>query len=73
MVIYFNGNFINEEDCFISPYDRGFMFADGIYEVIKYTGKKFFEFDSHLSRLNNCLEFLKINFDGTDKLLEIFN
>ncbi len=71
MVIYFNGNYINEEDCFISPYDRGFMFADGIYEVIKYTGKKFFEFDSHLSRLTNGLEYLKINFNGTEKLLEI--
>ncbi|HEY5536771.1 MAG TPA: aminotransferase class IV [Ignavibacteria bacterium] len=73
MIIYFNGNYINEEDCFISPYDRGFLFADGIYEVIKYTGKKFFEFDSHLSRLNNGLEFLKINYNESWKLLEICN
>lgn len=73
MIIYFNGNYINEKDCFISPYDRGFLFADGIYEVIKYTGKKFFEFDSHLSRLNNGLEFLKINYNESWKLLEICN
>jgi D-alanine transaminase len=71
MIIYFNGNYINEKDCFISPYDRGFLFADGIYEVIKYTGKKFFEFESHLSRLNNGLEFLKINYNESGKLLEI--
>jgi D-alanine transaminase len=71
MIIYFNGNYINEDDCFISPYDRGFLFADGIYEVIKYTGKKFFEFNSHLSRLNNGLEYLKINFTDSGKLLEI--
>ncbi|HEY5122218.1 MAG TPA: aminotransferase class IV [Ignavibacteria bacterium] len=73
MIIYFNGNYINEKDCFISPYDRGFLFADGIYEVIKYTGKKFFEFESHLSRLNNGLEFLKINYNESGKLLEICN
>lgn len=71
MIIYFNDDYIKEEDCFISPYDRGFLFADGIYEVIKYTGKKFFEFDSHLSRLNNGLEYLKINYTESMKLLEI--
>jgi len=77
MILFFNGNYIKEKDCFISPYDRGFLFADGIYEVIKYTAKnskgRFFEFNSHLSRLKNGLEFLKINFNESAKLLEICN
>ena len=73
MIIYFNGSYINDEDCFISPYDRGFLFSDGIYEVIKYTGKKFFEFDSHLARLKNGLKFLKIEFELSGKFIEICN
>ena len=51
MIVYFNGKFIREDDSRISPFDRGFLFADGVYEVAKYTGNKFFEFDSHLERL----------------------
>lgn len=60
MYIYFNGQYIEEDDCFISPYDRGFLFSDGVYEVIRFLGKKFFEFDSHMKRLNEGLKFLKI-------------
>jgi len=73
MIIYFNGKYIQEEACKISPYDRGFMFADGIYEVIKYTGKKFFEFDSHIQRLKAGLNFLRIKFQSDNELLEICN
>jgi D-alanine transaminase len=73
MIIYFNGKYIKEEKCHISPYDRGFLFADGIYEVLRYTGKKYFEFDSHMQRLYKGLIFLKIKFRDTNKLLKICN
>jgi|WetSurMetagenome_2_1015567.scaffolds.fasta_scaffold89739_2 D-alanine transaminase len=73
MIIYFNGQYIDEDSCFISPYDRGFLFSDGVYEVVRYTGKKFFEFDSHKQRLNNGLDFLKIKFPDENKLLKICN
>lgn len=73
MVVYFNGKYIEEKKCFISPYDRGFLFADGVYEVIRYTGKKFLEFDSHHRRLISGLKFLRINFSGIDKLQKICN
>jgi D-alanine transaminase len=73
MIVYFNGNYINEEKCFISPYDRAFLFSDGVYEVARYTGKKFFEFDSHMQRLNSGLKFLKIKFHDVNKLQEICN
>jgi D-alanine transaminase len=73
MIVYFNGKFIREDDCRISPFDRGFLFADGVYEVAKYTGNKFFEFDSHLERLKNRLNFLQINYPDTDKLFDISN
>lgn len=35
MIAYFNGNFLNQEDIRISPEDRGFLFADGLYEVTR--------------------------------------
>jgi len=72
-MIYFNGEFMEEELCRISPFERGFLFADGVYEVIRNNGKKFIEFDAHINRLKNGLESLQINFNETDKLLEICN
>jgi D-alanine transaminase len=73
MIIYINGRYIEEDSCLISPFDRGFLFSDGVYEVIRYTGKKFFEFDSHLERLNKGLDFLKINYSDRNKLFVICN
>ena len=35
-----NGDFIPKNEAFISPEDRGFNFAHGIYEVIKYYGER---------------------------------
>ena len=35
-IVYLNGEFIPREKASISPDDRGFYFADGVYEVIKY-------------------------------------
>jgi D-alanine transaminase len=71
MIIYFNGQYIDEDSCYVSPYDRGFLFSDGIYEVVRYTGKKFFEFDSHFTRLDTGLNFLKIKFSQKDKIPDI--
>jgi D-alanine transaminase len=71
MIAYFNGNFIKEEKCFVSPYDRGFLFSDGVYEVIKYIGEKFFEFQKHSERLEYGLKELKINFPDTDRINDI--
>lgn len=73
MIIYFNGSFIEENKCCISPYDRGFLFADGVYEVIRNTGKKFIELEAHIQRLKTGLEFLRINFKETEKLVDIIS
>lgn len=39
-IIYLNGKLIPKTEASISPKDRGFNFADGIYEVIKYHARK---------------------------------
>jgi D-alanine transaminase len=47
-IAYFNGNFITKDKIRISPDDRGFIFGDGIYEVMKWYGGFFFDAQSHL-------------------------
>ncbi len=65
-VVYFNGNFIQKEEVRISPDDRGFLFADGIYEVVRWYGGHFYDMDSHITRLKRSLRELRINWKGAD-------
>ena len=55
MIAYFNGQFVSKEDVKISPDDRGFLFADGVYEVIRSYGGRLFKIDDHLERLSGSL------------------
>ena len=52
----------------ISPFDRGFQFADGVYETIRWHNKKLFKLEEHFERLKRSLTSLKINFDDFKKL-----
>jgi D-alanine transaminase len=60
--IYLNGTFIPREKACISPDDRGFYFADGVYEVIKYYKGKSFCFSDHLLRLKHSISETRIRF-----------
>jgi len=60
MKVYFNGEFIPEDKVSISPFDRGFQFADGAYEVIRVYSGKLFKLDDHIDRLEKSLKELKI-------------
>lgn len=70
--IYLNGNLIPKMDAAISPEDRGFNFADGIYEVIKYYGGKPFRYADHMERLRRSLREVRIDFDGLDQFEAVF-
>jgi len=71
-VVYLNGNLIVKEEAFISPEDRGFNFADGIYEVIKYYRGKPFRYADHMERLKRSLREIKINFGDLDQFESVF-
>jgi D-alanine transaminase len=58
--VYFNGNFIPKDEVKISPDDRGFLFADGIYEVVRWYEGFFYDMNSHVSRLGRSLKELRI-------------
>jgi len=53
--VYLNGAFMDADEARISPMDRGFLFADGIYEVIPVYGGTPFRVDDHLARLERSL------------------
>ncbi|WP_206483029.1 aminotransferase class IV [Thalassotalea sp. G2M2-11] len=60
-IVYLNGEFIPPEQAKISPMDRGFLFGDGIYEVIPSYDNKFVGFTPHIDRLLDGLAAIEIN------------
>jgi D-alanine transaminase len=72
-IAYFNGKFLPKDEIKISPDDRGFLFADGIYEVVRWYEGYFFEMNSHLARLKRSLRELRINWADTDLFPSIAN
>ena len=68
---YLNGEYQPLNEAKVSVLDRGFIFGDGIYEVVPVYGKKLFRFDEHLARLGRSLAKLRIaNPHGRDQWLE---
>ncbi len=71
-IVYLNGNVILKNEAFVSPEDRGFNFADGIYEVIKYYNGKPFRYADHMDRLRRSLREISIDFDDLDQFEAVF-
>jgi len=71
--VYLNGEFMAKEEARISPNDRGFIFADGVYEVAKYYNGKPFRYADHLKRLERSLAELEIDYSETESLEAIFD
>lgn len=61
MIVYFNGQYVPKEKATIDLFDRGFLFGDGVYEVIPYYGNgKYLGAEEHLDRLNRSLSAIKM-------------
>lgn len=56
--VYVNGEYLPEEDAKISIFDRGFLMADGVYEVTSVLGGKLIDFEGHQLRLQRSLDEL---------------
>ena len=61
--VYLNGEYLGADEAKISPMDRGFLFGDGIYEVIPSYQGKMLGFGAHIERMNNGLNELEIKLD----------
>lgn len=59
-IVYLNGELCAKSDAKISVLDRGFLFADGIYEVIPVYNSQPFRLKEHLARLEYCLTQIDI-------------
>ena len=71
-IVYVNGSFVPYEDAKIPIMDRGFLFADGIYEVSAVMGGKLVDNEAHLARLDRSLAEIRIrNPYATEKWIEL--
>jgi D-alanine transaminase len=70
---YFNGKLLPKDEIRISPDDRGFLFADGVYEVVRWYEGIFYDMDSHVTRLKRSLRELRINWPEADSFPTIAN
>ncbi len=65
-IVYVNGDYVPEEDAKISVFDRGFLFADGVYEVTSVLDGKLIDFEGHARRLARSLGELEMAAPITD-------
>ena len=71
-IVYVNGDYLPETEAKISIFDRGFLFADGVYEVTSVLDGKLIDFAGHATRLERSLNELEMQTPVTmDALLEI--
>jgi len=58
--VYLNGNFLPLAEAGVSPLDRGFLYGDGVYEVIPVYSRQPFRIDEHLNRLQATLDGIRL-------------
>ncbi len=56
--VYVNGDYLPETEATVSIFDRGFLMADGVYEVTSVLGGKLVDFAGHIKRLARSLDAL---------------
>jgi D-alanine transaminase len=67
MAIYLNGEFMPIEEARVPVLDRGFIFGDGVYEVIPVYSRRPFRLAEHLRRLQHSLDGIRLNNPHTDE------
>ena len=70
--VYVNGDYLPENEAKVSIFDRGFLMADGVYEVTSVLDGKLIDFDGHAKRLQRSLDELEMAAPiSTEELLEV--
>ncbi len=59
-LVYLNGNYLPLSEAHISVMDRGFLFGDGVYEVIPWFQGRFLALEAHIQRLNFSLAGIRL-------------
>lgn len=69
-IVYVNGTYVPEEEAKISVFDRGFLFADAVYEVTAVLDGRLVDFDGHMARLRRSLGALEMSAPVDEAALE---
>ncbi|TIM90131.1 MAG: D-amino acid aminotransferase, partial [Mesorhizobium sp.] len=70
-IAYVNGRYVAHADAFVHIEDRGYQFADGVYEVCEVARGFIVDMPRHLGRLNRSLAELSIDWPVTPGVLPI--
>ena len=65
--VYLNGEYLPLEQACVPVLDRGFIFGDGVYEVIPVYNRNVFRLEHHLQRLKNSMQAVRLDNPHTDK------
>ena len=71
-ISYVNGSYVDHNEASIHIEDRGYQFADGVYEVFAVLESRIVDYDGHINRLFRSLNEIKIN-SPIDKLAYLFH
>jgi D-alanine transaminase len=71
MLSYFNGLYLPRDQIAISPDDRGFIFADGLYEVMRSYEGKLFQPQAHIDRLTYGAREIRFNVTDFGYLIDV--
>lgn len=58
--VYLNGEYLPENEAQVSVFDRGFLFADAVYEVVSVIDGKLIDFDGHVLRLHRSMAEMRM-------------
>ncbi|MBM3285681.1 MAG: hypothetical protein FJY81_07385 [Candidatus Aminicenantes bacterium] len=61
LFVYLNGQILEESQARISPFDRGFLWGDGVYEITPCYNRRLFRLEDHLERLSRSLRYVRID------------
>ncbi len=70
-IAFFNGQYLPKSEVRISPDDRGFLFADGVYEVVRSYRGQLFAIEAHRDRLQRSLAAVRIEWPESERLPHI--
>jgi len=72
MIVFIDGKYVEEEDAKVSVKDRGYVFADGVYEGFRAYNEKIFKYEEHKTRFQRSLDELRINYVLDNEIQEIY-
>lgn len=70
-IVFLNGKYLPKDEAKISPDDRGFLFAEGIYEVVRWYEGFFYDMEGHITRMKRGLREIRIQWPEADSFSNI--